>query len=88
MYKRQRPEHVTLSDQSKFKGEILATEYLGTSQILTIKTLNGELKARISSAQRVDVGDRVGLSFNEKTITLFNAASGAAIRSDLNEGSV
>ena len=83
-----RPEHVRLSDQSKFKGEILATEYLGTSQILTIKTLNGELKARISSAQRVDVGDRVGLSFNEKTITLFNAASGAAIRSDLNEGSV
>jgi multiple sugar transport system ATP-binding protein len=83
-----RPEHVTLSDQSKFKGEILATEYLGTSQILTIKTLNGELKARISSAQRVDVGDRVGLSFNEKTVTLFNAASGTAIRSDLNEGSV
>ena len=83
-----RPEHVTLSDQSKFKGESLATEYLGTSQILTIKTLNGELKARISSAQRVDIGDRVGLSFNEKTITLFNAASGAAIRSDLNEGSV
>lgn len=83
-----RPEHVRLSDQSKFKGEILATEYLGTSQILTIKTLNGELKARISSAQRVDVGDRVGLSFNEKTITLFNAASGAAIRSDLNAGSI
>jgi multiple sugar transport system ATP-binding protein len=83
-----RPEHVTLSDDSKFRGEILATEYLGTSQILTIKTLNGNLKARISSAQRVDVGDSVGLTFNEKTITLFNAESGAAIRSDLNEGSV
>jgi multiple sugar transport system ATP-binding protein len=83
-----RPEHVTLSDQSKFKGEILATEYLGTSQILTIKTLNGDLKARVSSAQRVSVGDSVGLSFNEKTITLFNALSGAAIRSDLNAGSV
>lgn len=83
-----RPEHVKLSDQSGFRGEILATEYLGTSQILTIKTQNGELKARISSTQLVNVGETVGLTFNEKTITLFNEASGAAIRSDLNLGSI
>lgn len=83
-----RPEHVKLSDESKFRGEILSAEYLGTSQILTIKTLNGDLKARISSAQRVNVGETVGLTFNEKTITLFKEVGGTAIRSDLNEGSV
>ncbi len=83
-----RPEHVKLSDQSAFRGEILATEYLGTSQILTIKTLNGDLKARISSAKRVNVGEIVGLTFNEKSITLFNEVSGAAIHSDLNLGSI
>jgi len=83
-----RPEHVKLSEKSSYKGEILTTEYLGTSQIVTIKTLNGELKARISSAQLVNVGESVGLTFDEKTITLFNEASGNAIRSDLNIGSV
>ena len=83
-----RPEHVKLSDQSGYRGEILATEYLGTSQILTITTQNGELKSRISSGQQVNVGETVGLTFNAKTITLFNEASGTAIHSDLNLGSV
>ncbi len=81
-----RPEHVRLSDSSGYRGEIIATEYLGTTQIITLKTHNGEVKARIASDKSAKVGETVGLDFNAATVTLFNSQSGHAIRSDLNEG--
>jgi len=81
-----RPEHVELADNGEYRGEILATEYLGTTQIVTLKTTNGDLKARIGSEQKATVGESVGLSFKSQTLTLFDRASGRAIRSELNEG--
>ncbi len=81
-----RPEHVKLADEGAYRGEILATEYLGTTQILTLDTPAGELKARIGSEQAARVGEQVGLNFNASTLTLFDNQSGRALRSDLNEG--
>ncbi|MEQ8290649.1 MAG: ABC transporter ATP-binding protein [Roseovarius sp.] len=81
-----RPEHVRLSDASGYRGEVIATEYLGTTQIVTLKTHNGEVKARIGSEQPARVGESVGLDFNGQTVTLFDTQAGRAIRSDLNEG--
>ncbi len=46
-----RPEHVRLSDAAGYRGEIVAAEYLGTTQIVTLKTSHGEVKARIGSAR-------------------------------------
>ncbi|MEM7169042.1 MAG: ABC transporter ATP-binding protein [Pseudomonadota bacterium] len=80
-----RPEHIRLSDTSPYRAEILATEYLGTTQIVTLKTANGDVKARISSDVSARVGDQVGLEFNGKTVTLFDSHSERAIRSELNE---
>ncbi len=81
-----RPEHVTLSDTGAYRGEVLASEYLGTTQIITLDTPNGELKARIDSAQVARVGETVGLGFEAAKVTLFEEASGRALRSELNEG--
>jgi multiple sugar transport system ATP-binding protein len=81
-----RPEHVRLSDEGSYRGEILATEYLGTTQIVTLATDAGELKARIGSERRATVGDTVGLAFNASTLTLFNSQTGNALRSNLNIG--
>lgn len=81
-----RPEHVKFSDTAAYRGEIVATEYLGTTQIVTLKTANGNLKARIEAALPARVGELIGLSFNAKTLTLFDAASSRAIRSELNDG--
>ncbi len=81
-----RPEHVRLSDISGYRGEIRAAEYLGTTQIVTLATANGELKARIASDQVVRVGETVGLAFDARTITLFDNQTGRALRSELNEG--
>ncbi|MFT7595334.1 MAG: multiple sugar transport system ATP-binding protein [Paracoccaceae bacterium] len=81
-----RPEHVHLSDAGGYRGEILASEYLGTTQIVTLKTANGNVKARISSELVAKVGDNVGLEFHGDTVTLFDNQSGRALKSDLNEG--
>lgn len=81
-----RPEHIRLTDTGGYRGEILATEYLGTTQIVTIATPNGELKVRIGSGQPARMGETVGLGFNGDTVTLFDKGSGRALRSSLNEG--
>lgn len=81
-----RPEHIRLSDDASYRAQVLAAEYLGTTQIVTLKTADGEVKARISSQQSVAAGETVGLEFNADTITLFDRQSGRALKSELNEG--
>ena len=81
-----RPEHVRLSDSSGYRGEIVATEYLGTTQIVTLKTQNGNVKARLAADQPARAGESVGLDFNGATVTLFDNQSGRALKSALNEG--
>lgn len=78
-----RPEHVTLSDGSAFRGEIFGTEYLGTTQILTIETQQGMIRARVPSDRRVAVGDSVGLELRSERLVVFEASKGRALKSDL-----
>jgi|OM-RGC.v1.004303865 multiple sugar transport system ATP-binding protein len=79
-----RPEHVSLSENGDYRGKVLTTEYLGTTQIITLDTPNGELKARIDSAQTATVGENVALNFEAPKITLFDETTGLALRSSLN----
>ncbi len=79
-----RPEHVHLNDAAPYRGEVVATEYLGTTQIVTLKTRYGQVQARIPSNVAVREGARTGLEFDARTLTLFNANTGAALRSDAN----
>ncbi len=81
-----RPEHIHLSDSAPYRSEVIATEYLGTSQIVTLDTAGGEVKARVSAQQNVTAGDTVGLEFAPETITLFDRQTGRALKSELNEG--
>ena len=81
-----RPEHIRLNGDGGYRARVLATEYLGTTQIVTLETANGEVKARVDATQRVGEGETVGLDFQPGTITLFDRASGRAMRSALNEG--
>jgi multiple sugar transport system ATP-binding protein len=79
-----RPEKISLSDAGEYRGEVLAVEYLGTTQIVTLETANGTLKARVSASQHVVSGEQVGLGFDPQTITLFEESNGKAILSTLN----
>jgi len=79
-----RPEHIRFSDASQYRGRILATEYLGTTQIVTIKTDNGDIKARAPSNVELAEGELVGLEFDERTLTVFSDESGQALLSESN----
>ena len=81
-----RPEHVSFDQNSQYRGDIIATEYLGTTQIVTLQTRNGTLKSRIHADELVSEGERVGLTFNSSTITLFDEKTGAALLSEGNKG--
>jgi multiple sugar transport system ATP-binding protein len=81
-----RPEHIKLDDSAPFRGRIVATEYLGTTQIVTLDTAYGPVKSRIPSRDKVAVGQTTGLQFDARTITLFENAHGHALRSHANEG--
>ncbi len=80
-----RPEHVRLDDDSRYRGSVITAEYLGTTQIVTLSTPNGTIKARMSSSIPVREGETVGLSFREELITLFDRNSGKAIKSERQE---
>lgn len=79
-----RPEHLRLSDAAPYRAEILAAEYLGTTQIVTLRTAHGEVKARTLSRDAVRVGASVGLEPDPRTLTLFDAQSGRALMSEAN----
>lgn len=80
-----RPEHVHLDDAAPYRARVVAAEYLGTTQIITLDTPNGEVKARASSDQVVRPGEAVGLRLDARSLTVFDAASGRALRSAANE---
>jgi multiple sugar transport system ATP-binding protein len=78
-----RPEHVSLTDAGALRGRVFGTEYLGTTQIVTIVTAYGQVKARLSSKTAVRRGETVGLTLRPDRLCLFDAATGQALRSTL-----
>jgi multiple sugar transport system ATP-binding protein len=79
-----RPEHIAFSDDGSYRGRVEASEYLGTTQIVTVASPHGRLKARIPSGQLARLGETVGLGFNPATLSVFDAATGRALRTAAN----
>jgi multiple sugar transport system ATP-binding protein len=81
-----RPEHVSFADASPLRGRVVGAEYLGTTQIVTVITANGQVKARLPASKAVQVGESVGLSLRPDRLSLFDAMSGQALHSSLYAG--
>ena len=82
-----RPEHVRLSSSSRLRATVVDTEYLGTNQIVTLNTADGaRVKARIASEVQVRPGEMTGLALRREKLSIFDRASGRALRSALHEG--
>ncbi len=81
-----RPEHIRLEDASPLRGSVFGAEYLGTTQIVTINTEHGPLKARLPASMAVRSGETVGLTFRSERLSLFERATGRAIKTALYEG--
>ena len=75
-----RPEHIRFADAAPVRGRVFGAEYLGTTQIVTVDTEQGRLKARLPSSISVQVGETVGLAFRSDALALFDAQTGSAIR--------
>jgi multiple sugar transport system ATP-binding protein len=76
-----RPEHVRFADDSALRAQVLGTEYLGTSQIVTLATeAGGTLRAKVSADSNVTRSDHVGLRFDAAAVSLFDQLSGRALR--------
>ena len=75
-----RPEHVRFADDSALRAEVLGTEYLGTSTVVTLATAQGAtLRAKVDAATPARRGDHVGLAFDARAVSLFDVASGRAL---------
>jgi multiple sugar transport system ATP-binding protein len=81
-----RPENVSFADASRLRGRVIGAEYLGTTQIVTVVTANGTVKARLPSSETVRVGETVGLALRPDRLSLFDAGSGQALQSSLYQG--
>jgi multiple sugar transport system ATP-binding protein len=81
-----RPEHVRLSDEGWLRGEVYGSEYLGTTQVVTVRTPRGPVRARLPASASVQRGETVGLAFKPDKLTIFDRATGRAVRTALTEG--
>ncbi len=81
-----RPENVSFADASPLRGRVIGAEYLGTTQIVTVITANGQLKARLPSGKTVRIDESVGLALRPDRLSLFDAMSGQALPSALYAG--
>ena len=76
-----RPEHIRLSADAALRAEVVGVEYLGNCQIVTLNTaVGGTLRAKVGVQTRAVRGDQVGLELDGREMTLFDQASGRAIR--------
>jgi multiple sugar transport system ATP-binding protein len=74
-----RPEHVMLDDAAALRGTVFGTEYLGTTQIVTISTEYGPVKARIPATVSARSGETVGLKFRPAGLVLFDGITQRAL---------
>ncbi|OZG75438.1 ABC transporter ATP-binding protein [Hahella sp. CCB-MM4] len=77
-----RPDQIRLSDSSPLRGKVLSAEYFGSTQVVTLETLYGKLKARTESRIPATYGSQVGIEFNPEKLIIFNTESGNALKSD------
>jgi multiple sugar transport system ATP-binding protein len=81
-----RPEDVRFGQTGALRGEVFGAEYLGTTQIVTLTTLHGTLRARLPAEVSLRRGERVALGFRAEKLSLFDKATGRAVRTALLDG--
>jgi multiple sugar transport system ATP-binding protein len=78
-----RPEHIRFNDAAKLRGGVLASEYMGTNQVVSVETLYGVVNARVAADKTFKAGESVGLDLNSDKLSLFDTKSGRAVQTHL-----
>jgi multiple sugar transport system ATP-binding protein len=82
-----RPEHVALRDDAPLRARVVGTEYMGTTQVVTLESASGVMvRARAGATLPVRAGDQVGLALASPRLSLFRKSDGRAIRTEARGG--
>ncbi len=72
----QRPEHIHLSDEAGWRGQVTLVEPTGADTYVVVKTGTGLITVRTAPSTRVQVGQNVGLSVSGQHNNWFDAQTG------------
>ena len=72
----QRPEHIHLSDDAAWRGEVTLVEPTGADTYVVVKTGVGLVTVRTPPSTQVNVGDTVGMTVSANHNNWFDAQSG------------
>ncbi len=75
----QRPEHIHLSDEASWRGQVALVEPTGADTYVVLKTAAGSVTLRVPPSSVVKVGDTVGLSVSASHNNWFDAQSGVRL---------
>jgi multiple sugar transport system ATP-binding protein len=75
----QRPEHIHLSADAPWRGEVRLVEPTGADTYVVVKTAAGLITVRVPPSTPIQVGEHTGLSVSNKHNNWFDAQSGMRI---------
>jgi|SRR5579884_710296 len=75
-----RPEHVQMDPSAQLRGRVLSRESTGADIFVQVSTPRGELLARVPASQNSpNVGDEVGVVFDERFVRRFDRTTGVLL---------
>jgi multiple sugar transport system ATP-binding protein len=74
-----RPEHITLTADAPWRGEVSVVEPTGADTFVVIKTDAGDVTVRTSPQTQARPGDAVGLEIQAARVNWFDAGSGVRL---------
>ena len=75
----QRPEHIHLTPDAPWRGEVVLVEPTGADTYVVVKTAAGSVTVRAPANTKINVGDHTGLTVSERHNNWFDASSEARI---------
>jgi multiple sugar transport system ATP-binding protein len=75
----QRPEHIHLSDDAAWRGEVMLVEPTGADTYVVVKTGVGLITVRAPANTQAKVGDNIGMTVSGKHNNWFDKTTGARI---------
>ena len=75
----QRPEHIHLSPEAPWRGEVVLVEPTGADTYVVVKTAVGLITVRVAPNTSYQVGEQTGLTVSSKHNNWFHAQSGSRL---------
>jgi multiple sugar transport system ATP-binding protein len=74
-----RPEHILLTGDAAWRGEVMLVEPTGADTYVVLKTGAGDITVRAPAHTKLAIGEHVGLEIDRQHCNWFNTATGVRI---------